>query len=304
VQNDEYWGEFPEKDLDVVLDKYRRGDSAAARARITELGRDDFVFGFARSDFLYGLDIGPGKRVLDIGCGLGVHSFNAARTGAEVYGCDLSSKRAEFCMLRAKSDGVENAHFFHSDILNLPFAAESFDAVVLNGVVEWLGEMNRNKDPRQDQIEGLKSVLRILKPGGTLYIGIENRIAATYLFHATDHNRLKYTTFMPRFLADFVTRRKKGKSYRTYTYAKGGYEKLLRDSGFSNPACFYIAHPGYNLPQYLIPFGDTAALCFVLNSMSIDKGMRGAFVRAIAVLPGMGKITRNFFYSYAMYVKK
>ena len=155
-----------------------------------------------------------------------------------------------------------------------------------------------------DQLEGLKAALALLRPGGTLYIGIENRIAATYLFHVTDHNRLKYTTFMPRFLADFITRRKKGKSYRTYTYTKGGYERLLRDAGFSNTARFYIAHPGYNLPQYLILFEDAAALRFIIDSMSVDKGGKGGLMRTLISVPGFGKIMRNFFYSYAIYIQK
>ena len=67
--------------------------------------------------------------------------------------------------------------------------------------------------------------------GGVLYIGIENRYAATYLHNAKDHNKLKYTTFMPRFLADWVTRMRKGRAYRTYTYGKLGYERLLKKVG-------------------------------------------------------------------------
>ena len=266
-----YWGEFSEDNLDKMIGFYRQGKVDKARELIRSLGREDFVFGMARSDFLYYIPLDKTSKVLDVGCGLGTHSFNASRFAGQVYGCDLSKKRVEFCEERKKDEKVQNINFLHSDVENLPFSPNTFDAILLNGVLEWLGEKNKNKDPRQDQIEDLAYLRKLLKPGSTLYVGIENRFAVSYLFSALDHNSLKYTSFMPRFLANIVSKIKRKKPYRTYTYSKMGYIKLMKDAGFDKKADFYIAHPGYNLPQFLIPFEDKTALRFILNSMSIDK---------------------------------
>lgn len=301
---DVYWGEFPEEALDKIIEYYRLGQFEVARELIRFLGREDFIFCPARSDFLYYLPLDKTSKVLDVGCGLGVHSFNAARLAGEVWGCDLSKKRVAFCEVRRKSEGVVNVNFLHSDVENLPFAPDTFDAIILNGVVEWLGEKNKNKDPRQDQLDDLRHLRSLLKPGGTIYIGIENRLAAAYLFSAKDHNSLKYTNFLPRWAANWVSLLKRGKPYRTYTYTKKGYERLLKDAGFDGAPDFYIAHPGYNLPQFLLPFEDIGALKFILNSMSIDKGTTGRLARFLVKIPLLAGAMRNFFYSYAIFITK
>ena len=109
---------------------------------------------------------------------------------------------------------------------------------------------------------------------------------------------------MPRFLANIVSKKKLGKPYRTYTYSKRGYVRLLKDAGFDTPPDFYIAHPGYNLPQFVIPFDDITALQFILNAMSIDKGTTGRVTRILIKIPFFGYIIRHFFYSYLIFVKK
>ncbi len=305
VKNDKYWGEFSESEMDKVLVLCRNNDFSSAKKYIDEnLRRSDFIFGSARSDFLYVSNIDKDSVCLDIGCGLGVHTFNMAKIAREVHSCDLSKKRLEFCESRQKDEGVTNVNFYHSDIANLPFEKESFDFIVMNGVVEWLGEQNINSDPRMDQVEDLKRVHSLLKKGGVLYIGIENRFAATYLHNAKDHNRLSYTTFMPRFLANLVTKIKVGKPYRTYTYGTYGYRKLLVDSGFAKDNFdFYVAHPGYNLPQYIIDMRDLSAFSFFFDSI-ITGRWYGRYVSHILNLKLIPKVLRYFFYSYIIFAKK
>lgn len=305
VKNDKYWGEFSEEEMDKVLAFCRSNDFNAAKKYINDnLKRTDFIFGSARSDFLFMSNVDKNSVCLDIGCGLGIHTFNMAKIAKEVHSCDLSRKRLEFCEARQNFEGVENISFYHSDIENLPFEKESFDFIVMNGVVEWLGEQNKNKDPRMDQIEDLKRVYSLLKKGGVLYVGIENRYAATYLHNAKDHNRLSYTTFMPRFLANIVTKIKVGKSYRTYTYGTYGYKKLLEDSGFDRKNLqFYVAHPGYNLPQYVIDIRDLNAFSFFFTSV-ISGRWFGQYIRWIFNFKLVPRVLRYFFYSYVIFAKK
>lgn len=305
ISNDKYWGEFAEEDLDKLLLLMSQNHYAEAKEYIDKkLKRSDFIFGLARSDFLYCIDLKKEYVCMDVGCGLGVHTFNLAPHVKEVHSIDLSKKRVEFCEYRKKNEKVKNVYLYHTDVDHLPFKDETFDVILMNGVVEWLGERNHNENPRDDQIEILKKMRSLLKKNGVLYIGIENRFALTYLHNAKDHNRLKYTTFMPRFLANLITKVFAGKDYRTYTYSISGYKKLLTDSGFNpSKADFFIAHPGYNLPQYLIDYNDISAFRFFL--MNVYGGSKfGKIFIMLFKCDWFLKIIRHIFYSYAIFAKK
>lgn len=304
--DDIYWGEFPEADLDRIIGLMKAGDFGAAKVYIDEkLGRTDFIFGKARTDFMYYMNLDKGARCLDVGCGLGVHSFNFAPYVKEVIGFDQSAKRAEFCALRAKAQGVSNVSFQHASIATVAVKPESFDNIVMNGVLEWVPEAKINADPRQDQIDVLKHMKALLTDRGILYVGIENRFAINYLTSARDHNRLRYTTFMPRFLASLFTKIFRGKPYRTYTYSAYGYKKLFKEAGFDeDKISIYIAHPGYNLPKYLIPFEDREALKFFMKALMSGKGWKGRLVQAISRFDFVLRFVRHGFYSYAIYARK
>src|SRR3989344_1795176 len=278
---DIYWGEFPEAEMDTLLSLLQEEGYEAARKYIDKtLDRTDFIFGKGRSDFMYYLPLHKRARVLDCGCGLGTHSFNIAPYVKEVHGFDQSKKRIEFCNYRKKFERVRNVDFAHADFERLPYKDDYFDTILLNGVVEWLGERNRNEDPRKDQLEVLRLLHKKLRPGGVLYIGIENRYALAYLA-GRDHNGLRWTSYMPRPLADAVTKLFAGRPYRTYTYSLEGYRSLMKDAGFGS-AEFFVAHPGYNYPQFIVPAHDIGSLRYFFSNMTRHKGPKGATARLLS----------------------
>jgi cyclopropane fatty-acyl-phospholipid synthase-like methyltransferase len=77
------------------------------------------------------LDLRPGMRVLDLGCGLAASSvFLHREFGVQVWATDLWFS-ASTNLQRVRDAGVEEGVFpIHSDARSLPFAAEFFDAVV------------------------------------------------------------------------------------------------------------------------------------------------------------------------------
>jgi SAM-dependent methyltransferase len=109
------------------------------------------------------------KRVLDAGCGTGRHAYFAASYGAEeVVALDLS---AAVEAARRNLASFENVHVVQGDLLRPPFRAAAagggFDFIYSVGVLHHLPE------PR----EGFRSLLRFLRPGGTIAIwvyGYEN----------------------------------------------------------------------------------------------------------------------------------
>src|SRR4029079_515614 len=77
------------------------------------------------------LDLRPGMRVLDLGCGKAMSSIFLHREfGVEVWATDLWFSVTEN-LQRIRDAGVSNGVFpIHADARSLPFAAEFFDAIV------------------------------------------------------------------------------------------------------------------------------------------------------------------------------
>jgi SAM-dependent methyltransferase len=77
--------------------------------------------------------IAPGERVLDIGCGNGLTSRDAARAvgpSGEVLGVDLSGPMLARAALLAKEDGLGNVRFEQGDAQVQPFEADTYDLAI------------------------------------------------------------------------------------------------------------------------------------------------------------------------------
>jgi len=101
--------------------------------------------------------IQPGQRVLDVGCGTGVVAITAALRGATVTGLDLTPELLARARENATIAGVA-IDWHEGDAEELPFPAESFDAVV--------SQYGHMFAPRPDVV--VAEMLRVLKPGGTI----------------------------------------------------------------------------------------------------------------------------------------
>jgi SAM-dependent methyltransferase len=72
------------------------------------------------------LGLGPGTRVLDVGCGPGRHAHNLAAHGCRVVGIDI----AERFVALAAADAPPGAVFARADARALPVRSDGFDAVI------------------------------------------------------------------------------------------------------------------------------------------------------------------------------
>ena len=103
-----------------------------------------------------------GKKVLDYGCGNGIHSIFPAKQGAEVIGIDLSEPSLHIASERARKEGVGNkVSFIAMDCESLTFPDNSFDTIMDGGTFSSL-----------DVQKALPELARVLKPDGAV-IGIE-----------------------------------------------------------------------------------------------------------------------------------
>jgi SAM-dependent methyltransferase len=106
------------------------------------------------------LGLGPGLRVLDVGCGPGRHAYALARAGIEVVGVDISER---FVAL-AQADAPPGATFRRLDARDLPFDGE-FDAAIslCQGAFGLAGGPGAPLDGDGAVLAG---IARALKPGG------------------------------------------------------------------------------------------------------------------------------------------
>jgi SAM-dependent methyltransferase len=112
-----------------------------------------------------------GARVLEAGCGVGAQTLTLASRSpaAHVTAVDVSAPSLAKARMAVAAKGLTNVEIRQADILDLPFAAGSFDHVFLCFVLEHL--------PRpRDALRALKAVLR---PGGSLTV-IEGDHGSTF----------------------------------------------------------------------------------------------------------------------------
>jgi SAM-dependent methyltransferase len=95
---------------------------------------DRFDTGLERYRTLFGdaARIAPTDRVLDLGCGTGQSTRDAARAAfsGSALGIDLSPQMLAIAEETARREGIENARFMAGDAQIYPFAAEFFDTAI------------------------------------------------------------------------------------------------------------------------------------------------------------------------------
>ena len=114
------------------------------------------------------LEIRPGTRVLDVGCGPGLFLRLAADRGATVTGIDAAPQFIELARER-----LPQADLTVGDMDPLPYPDDSFDVVTA-----W-DAFQSAADPRG----ALREAARVARPGARIVIGLDD--AFTYLIATT-----------------------------------------------------------------------------------------------------------------------
>jgi len=102
-----------------------------------------------------------GKKVLDVGCGIGQYSVFFALHGADLYGIDISEVGISTAkMIAIENNVADSCHFEVKDFSNSGFQDNFFDIVIFHEV---LHHAIKYKNTREE-------TFRILKPSGKCFI--------------------------------------------------------------------------------------------------------------------------------------
>jgi len=144
------------------------------------------------------LEVEPGHRVLDAGCGEGRHCFGCLSRGARVVGFDLDFDSMRDASKRLRKEAAAANSFgemTQGNIFQLPFDNASFDRVICSEVMEHV----------HDYKGAAAELARVTKPGGRIAVTIPTatsehlylRLGDEYFESPGGHIRI----FKPRELA-------------------------------------------------------------------------------------------------------
>ena len=229
----------------------------------------DYVADPNRASWVPILPLAPHSTVLDVNSGLGALTHTLALNYHQVVSVEGVADMVRFTKLRLDQEGLKNVDLIHTTLASLPFPSDTFDLIVLNGVLEWVHEWQNSGTSTDAQIAVLADLRRLLKPRGVLVIGSENRFGYTSFLSPKGHSRVRSITRMCSWLDALHRRLEKPGFYRSladspthdgpYTHGPSGYVDLLRQAGFPVVDPWWPPN-GYNSPHTILRASNRAAI--------------------------------------------
>jgi ubiquinone/menaquinone biosynthesis C-methylase UbiE len=198
-----------------------------------------------------------GKRILDVGCGVGAFVRRLSEYSGDVYGTDIDSERVAEGAIEVPNLGLAVGE-------NLPFADDTFDVIVLHEVLEHV------TDDRQT----LKEARRVLAPGGRIVVFCPNRLYpfethGIFLGDRYVFGNIPLVNYLPDVARDRLVPHARA-------YTKGELRRIYRGAGlkarlhtFVFPGFDHIAARhravGRGLRYVMYPFENTPLRIFGLS---------------------------------------
>jgi SAM-dependent methyltransferase len=135
---------------------------SAGSHRVKHADQDDAEARPHNERFRAATGVGPGDRVLDVGCGTGQSTREAARaaTPGSVLGVDISATMLERARLLSEREGLGNVTYEHADAQAHGFAPERFDIALSRFGAMFFA----------DPVAAFTNIGRALRPGGRLVL--------------------------------------------------------------------------------------------------------------------------------------
>lgn len=247
----------------------------------------EVIFSPKRAGGLELLDISGDEICVDYGCMWGALTTALAKRCKYVLGIDQTLDSLKFLKNRIKEEGLENTDLLCGNLKQIKVFENKIDIALVNGVLEWIPEegpielktywgkyksKKYSNNPKQQQIDFLKKIHQNLNTNGKLYLAIENRFDFKMFFGVNDpHANILFVSFLPRKIADLISKIRLGRPYRNWIYSFNGIQSLLEKSGFSRVELFMV-FPDYRFPDEIIPYNSSLHNFELTISSRNEKG--------------------------------
>jgi ubiquinone/menaquinone biosynthesis C-methylase UbiE len=182
-----------------------------------------------------------GKRVLEIGCGIGTDTINFARGGARVTAIDLTEKSLEVARQRADVFGVAGQVNFirvNAERLSEAVPVEPYDLVYSFGVI--------HHTPHPEHV--LEELRRYVTPESTVKIMVYNLWSWKVLWILFAYGKGRFWK-LKRLVADY-SEAELGCPV-TYCYSRSSGRRLLEEYGFRVTDVSVDHIFPYSIPEYV-----------------------------------------------------
>jgi 2-polyprenyl-3-methyl-5-hydroxy-6-metoxy-1,4-benzoquinol methylase len=182
-----------------------------------------------------------GKKVLEIGCGIGTASISFARCGAEVTGVDLTEKSLEVARQRVEASGLgDRVRFFQADAENLSnyVPVEEYDLVYSFGVI--------HHTPHPERV--IEQIRKYVTPSSTVKIMVYNRWSWKVLWILFVYGKGQFWK-LDRLIAD--SSEAQNGCPVTYSYSRSSGRRLLEEHGFHVTKTEVDHIFSYSIPEYV-----------------------------------------------------
>jgi len=183
-----------------------------------------------------------GKKVLEIGCGIGTDTVNFARHGAHVTTVDLSEKSMEIARQRTGVYGVKDSVRFYlgnAEELSSFVPVEAYDLIYSFGVI--------HHTPHPERV--LEQLRQYARPGTTVKIMVYHRRSWKVLGILLGKGRGRFWK-----LPELIARNSEAQTGCpiTYSYTREEGRKLLEQHGFQSRAVEVEHIFPYRIEEYVL----------------------------------------------------
>ena len=181
-----------------------------------------------------------GRRVLEVGCGIGTDTMSFAQAGASVVAVDLSERSLEIAEQRARIYGMTDRVSFvraNAERLSEFLEPDSFDLIYSFGVIHHTPHPER----------AIAEMKKFARPGTTLKMMLYNRYSWKVLEMIATSGRGRFWN-----LDQLISELSEAQSGCpvTYSYTRRSARQLLQQNGFNVVGCRVEHIFPYRIPDY------------------------------------------------------
>lgn len=310
-----YYGEIKRQEFLMLLSEISNsGDNASdVIKRYCQYTNNSYFFEYAIGN-KRGLAISlfenlENKHVLDYGCGLGSLGIEAIKKGARVTFADSSWDRLKMASyLTAEFSDVSKHKFVAlNDIRRIYELNETYDLIILNGLLEWLPSVAKGSfsTAQEIQVDFLRICIKLLNDNGRIFIGMENRFALIYqLGYPEDHTEIIGLSLLDRDIANEKHKEIKNTEFVNFTWSYFDYYHYAKTIGMEVEKITGM-FPDYRFPQKIVDLNncdnEILTKCFSLERLIFPSIIDySEYIKYLGIIDTL----KYYVYSYGVILKK